>query len=41
MKHEANLSRLPLLEVIVTSLDDALEAERGGAGRLEIVVISN
>jgi copper homeostasis protein CutC len=26
-----------LLEVIVTSLEDALEAERGGAGRLEIV----
>ena len=26
-----------LLEVIVTSLDDALEAEQGGAGRLEIV----
>jgi copper homeostasis protein len=26
-----------LLEVIVSSLDDALEAERGGAGRLEVV----
>jgi copper homeostasis protein len=26
-----------LLEVIVTSLEEALEAERGGAGRLEIV----
>src|SRR5688572_24992988 len=26
-----------LLEVIVSSLEDALEAERGGAGRLEIV----
>src|SRR5262245_33828679 len=26
-----------LLEVIATSLDDALEAKRGGAGRLEIV----
>ena len=26
-----------LLEVIVASLEDALEAERGGAGRLEIV----
>jgi len=26
-----------LLEVIVTSLNDAVEAERGGAGRLEIV----
>jgi copper homeostasis protein len=25
------------LEVIVSSLEDALEAERGGAGRLEIV----
>lgn len=29
--------RLPILEVIVTSLSDALEAERGGADRLEIV----
>lgn len=27
----------PLLEVIVTSLDDAREAEQGGAGRIEIV----
>ena len=26
-----------LLEVIVSSVEDALEAERGGAGRLEIV----
>src|SRR5262245_44538852 len=26
-----------LLEVIVTSLEDAVEAERGGAGRLEVV----
>jgi len=26
-----------LLEVIVSSLEDALEAEQGGAGRLEIV----
>jgi copper homeostasis protein len=26
-----------LLEVIVSSLEDALEAERGGAGRLEVV----
>ena len=34
-----NEARVPagLLEVIVTSLEDALEAERGGAGRLEIV----
>jgi copper homeostasis protein len=28
---------MPLLEVIATSLDDALEAEDGGAGRLEVV----
>jgi len=27
----------PVLEVIVTSLDDAMEAERGGATRLEVV----
>lgn len=27
----------PVLEVIVTSLDDAIEAERGGATRLEVV----
>jgi copper homeostasis protein len=27
----------PLLEVIVTSVEDALEAERGGADRLELV----
>lgn len=27
----------PILEVIVTSLSDALEAERGGADRLEVV----
>ena len=26
-----------LLEVIVSSLEDALEAEQGGAGRLEVV----
>ena len=29
--------RHPILEVIVTSLSDAVEAERGGADRLEIV----
>ena len=29
--------RQPLLEVIVTSVEDACEAEQGGAGRLEIV----
>jgi copper homeostasis protein CutC len=29
--------RAPVLEVIVTSLDDAIEAERGGATRLEVV----
>ncbi|HEX7085643.1 MAG TPA: copper homeostasis protein CutC [Vicinamibacterales bacterium] len=28
---------MPLLEVIAASLDDALEAEDGGAGRLEVV----
>jgi copper homeostasis protein len=28
----------PLLEVIVTSVEDAVEAERGGADRLELVV---
>lgn len=28
---------MPLLEVIVSSLEDALEAEQGGAGRLELV----
>jgi copper homeostasis protein len=28
---------MPLLEVIVCSVADAVEAERGGAGRLEIV----
>lgn len=28
---------VPLLEVIVTSLEDAREAEQGGAGRLELV----
>ena len=28
---------MPLLEVIATSLDDALAAEDGGAGRLEVV----
>ena len=29
--------RQPLLEVIVTSVEDAREAEQGGAGRLELV----
>jgi copper homeostasis protein len=28
---------MPLLEVIVCSVDDAVEAQKGGAGRLEIV----
>jgi len=36
-KKAPNSRAAGLLEVIVTSLDDALEAERGGAGRLEIV----
>jgi len=30
-------TRIPILEVIACSLTDAIEAERGGAGRLEIV----
>ncbi len=28
---------MPLLEVIACSIDDAIAAERGGAGRLEVV----
>jgi copper homeostasis protein len=31
------IEQMPLLEVIVCSVGDALEAQRGGAGRLEIV----
>jgi len=30
-------ARVPLLEVIACSVADALEAERGGAGRLEVI----
>jgi copper homeostasis protein len=39
MKQKANerIPREPILEVIVCSVSDALEAQRGGAGRLEIV----
>src|SRR5262245_18955938 len=38
MRQDTTVSpRTGLLEVIVTSLEEALEAERGGAGRLEVV----
>lgn len=38
MRHAKSVSsRAPILEVIATSVADAVEAERGGAGRLEII----
>ena len=38
MRQDATVpSRTGLLEVIVTSVEEALEADRGGAGRLEVV----
>ena len=36
-KSELTVSRAPLLEVIACSVADAIEAQRGGAGRLEII----
>jgi len=36
-KSEVTISREPLLEVIACSVTDAIEAQRGGAGRLEII----
>ena len=37
MQTKATIRRPPLLEVIVCSVSDAIEAQRGGAGRLEII----
>jgi copper homeostasis protein len=37
MNHDAKPTRTALLEVIVCTVEDALEAERGGADRLEVV----
>ena len=36
-KEKRQLNMTPILEVIACSLTDAIEAEKGGAGRLEIV----
>ena len=36
-KSEVTISREPVLEVIACSVADAIEAQRGGAGRLEII----
>ena len=36
-KSDVTISREPLLEVIACSVTDAIEAQRGGAGRLEII----
>ncbi len=36
-KAKATIRRAPVLEVIACSVSDAIEAQRGGAGRLEII----
>ena len=36
-KAKATILRAPLVEVIACSVSDAIEAQRGGAGRLEII----
>lgn len=37
MQTKGTIRRPPLLEIIVCSVSDAIEAQRGGAGRLEII----
>jgi copper homeostasis protein len=36
-KAKATIRRAPILEVIACSVSDAIEAQRGGAGRLEVI----
>ncbi|MCA1607393.1 MAG: hypothetical protein LC775_18450, partial [Acidobacteria bacterium] len=37
LRAKATIRRAPILEVIACSVSDAIEAQRGGAGRLEII----